>query len=128
MVRDLVDFRVTRLEARVPDGIPIAWRGRHISSGPLAFDLDDALPASGGTMDYGRGIVSVEFRVRLRPALGAILQLASRTQETVRVVLRAQGDILPDHSFAGGLRGSCTVEPNCAFAPEDIRIEVLPGF
>ncbi len=128
-MRDSVDFKVTRLEARVPGGMPLVWHGRRICSGPLSFELDDTSTDSGGTMDYARGAVSVAFHVRLRqPGLDAILGIANRSHESIRAVLRAEGEILPDHSFAGGLRGSCMVEPNGMFAAEDMCIQVLPGF
>jgi hypothetical protein len=46
----------------------------------------------------------------------------------VRVKLRAEGEILPDHSFTGGLRGQCKVQPLGLIGPgEQIRSEVLPG-
>jgi hypothetical protein len=44
----------------------------------------------------------------------------------VRGVLRAEGEILLDHSFTGGLRGSCKVESHKMFSSQDL-IEVLPG-
>jgi hypothetical protein len=128
MVRDSVDFRVTRLEARIPPGIPVIWHDREMCSGPLAFDLDDAAGESGGTMDYANGTVSVEFRVRLRPpGLENIFQILNAKHEPLRAILRAQGEILPDHSFAGGLRGRCKVRPSGVFAFEEMDIAVLPG-
>ena len=45
----------------------------------------------------------------------------------VHAVLKTEGEILPDHSFSGGLRGSCKVEPHKMFSSQDIRIEILPG-
>ncbi len=69
-------------------------------------------------MDYGNGIVSVEFRVRLRSAefevLFERLGLGQALIAPVRAILRAEGKILSDHSFAGGLRGSCNVEGKSA--------------
>lgn len=131
MVRASLDFRVTRLEARVPDGVPIVWHGREMSTGPLAFDLDGPAGSSGGMMDYGRGIASVEFRVRLRsPELEAMFETLGvdpKMISPIRAVLRAEGDILPDHSFARGLRGWCKVAPCGIFSSEGIRVEVLPG-
>ena len=126
-----MDFHVTRLEARVPDGVPIVWHGREMSSGSLAIDLDDQAGNSGGVMDYGRGLASVEFHVRLRfPELAARFEaLGVDPQMTlpIRATLRAEGEILPDHSFAGGLRGRCEVQPHGIFSSEGIRVEVLPG-
>ena len=45
----------------------------------------------------------------------------------VHAVLKTEGEILPDHSFNGGLRGSCKVESHKMFSSQDLRIEVLPG-
>ncbi len=131
MVRDSVDFHVTRLEARVPPGIPVVWRDRETSTGPLVFVLDDEAGRSGGTMDYSNNTVSVEFRVRVRSpeleALFGILGFNPGAMLPIRAVLRAQGEILSDHSFIGGLRGSCVIRPHSVFWPDEIHVAVLPG-
>ncbi len=131
MNRDSVDFRVTQFAARVPDGVPIVWKGCEMSTGLLVFDLDDSAGNSGGVMDYGRGLVSAEFHVRLRfPHLAAVLEAQGADPEMtlpVRATLRAEGEVLSDHSFAGGLRGQCDVQPHGIFSSEGIRVEVLPG-
>jgi hypothetical protein len=45
----------------------------------------------------------------------------------VHAVLKTEGKILADHSFNGGLRGSCKVESHKMFSGRDLRIEILPG-
>ena len=45
----------------------------------------------------------------------------------VHAVLKTEGEILPDHSFNGRLRGSCKVESHKMFSSRDLRIEILPG-
>lgn len=132
MSRSSIDFRVTHLDARVPDGLHFEWQGLEMSTGPLAFDLDNTVRNSGGVMDYGRGLVSVEFNVQLRsPEFAATfctLGVDPKLISPVRAILYAEGEILPDHSFTGGLRGWCEVQPLGIFSPgEQIRAEVLPG-
>jgi hypothetical protein len=108
-----IDFRVTQLEARVPDGLPFVWHGLEVSTGPLAFELDEKAESM-GVMDYGRGLFAVEYNVRLHStaftATFCALGVDPRMVSPVRVKLRAEGEILPDHSFTGGLRGQCQVE------------------
>jgi len=131
MARGSIDFCVTDLEARVPEGLPIEWQGSELSTGSLAFGLDDTAADSTGVMNYDRGLVSVEFRVQMRSpglvgtfcALGVDAHLVSR----VRATLWAEGEILPDHSFNGGLRGHCEVQPLGLFPPRAIQVKVLPG-
>jgi hypothetical protein len=38
-----MDFRVTQLEAHVPDGLPFVWHGLEVSTGPLTFELDESV-------------------------------------------------------------------------------------
>jgi hypothetical protein len=131
MERDRIEFCVTDLQARVPEGLPIDWQGTVFSTGPLQFHLDQSSGKSAGVMDYQRGRVSVEFRVRMRSdelagafcALGVNPGLVS----PVRATLWAEGEILPDHSFNGGLRGRCEVQPLGLLLPGAIQVKVLPG-
>lgn len=132
MDHNTVEFRVARLEASVPQGIPIVWQGQEISSGPLVVELDEASGESRGVLDYERSHASVEFRVKLRfPEFSAALEEQGAPPEMmspVRGILRAEGGIRADHSFDGGLRGSCEIEPHDLFQPDGIGIEVLPGY
>jgi hypothetical protein len=116
----------------VPDGLPFVWQGCEISTGPLVFDLNDSTGTSGGIMDYRRGMVSAEFHVRLRfPQLTEVLDadgLGEEMKAPVYAILRAEGEIRPDdHSFDGGLRGSCDVLPHALLPGEGVSMEVLPG-
>ena len=105
------------------------WRGFKISTGPLDFGLDDSTAISSGVMNYELGVVTSEFHVLARfrrfalqlKALGIVAEL----MPPVHAVLKTEGKILPDHSFNGGLRGSCEVESHKMF--RDLRIEILPG-
>jgi hypothetical protein len=131
MSRDVVEFQITNFEAHVPGGLLVMWRGYKISTGPLDFGLDDSTGISCGVMNYERGAVSTEFHVLIRfrrfglrlKALGIDAEL----MPPVHAVLKTEGAILPDHSFNGGLRGSCKVQSHKMFSSEDLRIEVLPG-
>ena len=127
----MVEFRITDLDVQVPSGLPIMWRGYKMSTGPLDFGLDDSSRISCGVMDYELGMVLSEFHVLVRfrrfglqlKALGIDAELMA----PVHAVLKTEGKILPDHSFNGGLRGSCQVESHKMFSSEDLRIEILPG-
>lgn len=129
--RDVVEFQITNFEARVPNGLPIMWRGHKISTGPLDFGLDDSTGISLGVMNYKRGVVSSEFHVLVRfrrfglrlKALGIDTEL----MPPVHAILKTEGAILPDHSFNGGLRGSCQAASHKMFSSEDLRVEILPG-
>ena len=131
MSRNVVEFQITNFEAHVPDGLPVIWRGCEISTGPLDFCLDESTGTSRGVMNYELGLASAEFHVSLSfPWFAAHLKAHGADEERiapVRGTLRAEGEILPDHSFNGGLRGSCKVESHKMFSSEDLRIEVLPG-
>ena len=127
----MVEFRITDLDVHVPTGVPVIWRGYKISTGPLDFGLDDSNGISCGVMNYELGVVSAEFHVLVRfhwfasplKALGIDAELMA----PIHAVLKTEGEILPDHSFIGGLRGSCKVESHKMFSNQDLRIEVLPG-
>ena len=107
------------------------WRGYKVSTGPLDFGLDDSTGISCGVMNYEVGVVVTEFSVLVRfrrfalqlKALGMNVELMA----PVHAVLKTEGEILPNHSFNGGLRGSCKVESHKMFSSQDLRIEVLPG-
>jgi hypothetical protein len=105
------------------------WRGYKISTGPLDFGLDDSNGISSGAMNYELGVVSSEFHVLVRFRRFALqlkgLGMDAELIAPVHAVLKTEGAILPDHSFNGGLRGSCRVQSHKMF--RDLRIEVLPG-
>jgi hypothetical protein len=107
------------------------WRGCNISTGPLDFGLDDSTGMSCGVMDYELGVVLSEFHVLVRFCRFALqlkaLGIRAELMPPVHAVLKTEGKILPDHSFNGGLRGSCKVESHKMFSARDLRIEILPG-
>jgi hypothetical protein len=107
------------------------WRGYSISTGPLDFGLDDSTGISCGVMNYALGVVSSEFHVLVRFRWFALqlkaLGIDAELMAPVHAVLKTEGEILPDHSFNGGLRGSCKVESHKMFSAQDLRIEILPG-
>jgi hypothetical protein len=82
-------------------------------------------------MDYELGVVSTEFHVLVRFHWFALqltaLVMDAELMAPVHAILKTEGEILPDHSFNGGLRGSCKIEPHKMFSSRDLRIEVLPG-
>jgi hypothetical protein len=105
------------------------WRGYKISTGPLDFGLDDSTGISCGVMNYELGVVLSEFHVLVRFRRFALqlkaLGIDAELMAPVHAVLKTEGKILPDHSFNGGLRGSCKVESHKMFS--DLRVEILPG-
>jgi hypothetical protein len=127
----VVEFRITNLDLHVPKGLPVLWRGYKISTGPLDLGLDDSTGISSGVMNYELGVVSSEFHVLVRfRRFGLQLKALGMDAEFMapaHAVLKTEGDILPDHSFNGGLRGSCKVESHKMFSSQDLRIEILPG-
>ena len=129
MTDDHLRFTVTRLSATVPDGVPITWRGTRFHSGPLIIALDGSGRASRGALDYGRRRARVEFRVALHfPDLAESLRDLGVDAELTRpvvAVLRSEGDILDDHSFA--LSGVCELAPHALVPRETTAAAVLPG-
>lgn len=131
MNQDLVAFQITKLAAAVPEGLPIEWQGRELSSGPLTIELDENTSGRGnqGVLDYSRRRAQAEFHVRLQ-----FLELASSLEDLgvnialthpVRAVLRSEGEILEDHSFF--LSGRCELQPHALLTPENTMASVLPG-
>ena len=107
------------------------WRGYKMTTGPLDFGLDDSTGISCGVMDYELGMVLSEFHVLVRFRRFALplkaLGINAELMAPVHAVLKTEGKIFPDHSFNGGLRGSCKVESHKMFSSQDLRIEILPG-
>ena len=121
-------FRVANLDAAVPGGIPVEWRGREFSSGPLMMALDSEAGPSLGSLDYSERRARVEFRVTMAfPELARTLEdlgAAAEFSEPLRAVIRSEGAILDDHSFA--LSGSAAVAEHALF-DDHARGGVLPG-
>jgi hypothetical protein len=129
MAGDHLPFTVTHLSATVADGVPITWRGTRFHSGPLRIELDGAAAASRGVLDYGRRRARVDFHVLLHfpefaDALRDLGVDASFTRP-VAAVLRSEGDILDDHSFA--LSGVCDIAPHALVPRATTAAAVLPG-
>ncbi len=126
-----VPIDVTHLSAEVPEGVPIEWQETTLNSGPLLIELDERLSKDGnrGVLDYERREARVEFHVRVSfPELADMLQsmgVAPELTQPVRAVLRSQGEILEDHSFA--LSGVSELRPHAMFIPEEAAACVLPG-
>lgn len=131
MSREVIEFQITNFEAQVPAGVPIMWRGFKISTGPLDFGLDNSTGMSRGVMNYELGVVLSEFHVLVRFRRFALqlkaLGIDAELMAPVHAVLKTEGKILPDHSFNGGLRGTCKVESHKMFSSQDLRVEILPG-
>ena len=50
-----VPFKVTKMDATIPEGIDLVWKGCTINSGPLQVQLDNLARAEGdncGELDY----------------------------------------------------------------------------
>jgi hypothetical protein len=132
MGTDLLRFTVTRLSATVPEGVPITWRGREFTSGPLTIELaalDEGTAANQGVLDYASRRARAEFHVQLSfPQFAEVLGdlgVDPALSKPVHAVLRSDGDILDDHSFV--LSGTCDLEPHGLLPRETTRAVVLPG-
>ena len=131
MTRDALQFNVSNLTARVPDGVTLQWHGREFASGPLIVELDaDAdVGSSRGVLDYGRQRASAEFHVQVTfPRFAETLDglgVDGEVTRPVRAVLRSEGAILDDHSFV--LSGACDIHPHALLPREKTAATVLPG-
>lgn len=132
MNHDVVRFRVADLTARVPEGVPVRWQGRELSTGPLCIELDatEGTPQSHGVLDYSTDRAAAEFHVQVSfPELAELLNSSGVDPELtkpVRAVIRSEGDILEDHSFA--LSGDCQMSEHDLFPPQETAAAVLPGY
>lgn len=128
---DILHVRITSLAARVPEGVPVEWQGREFTSGPLLIELNDEPHEHGnqGCLNYSASRAYAEFNVLLKfPEFAGMLQslgVDSTLTQPVRAVLRSEGEILEDHSFA--FSGHCELRPHALFWPEDAGGAVLPG-
>jgi len=132
MSPEMVQFRVTRLDARVPEGVPIEWRGQQYESGPLVIELDNSLDAQGnwGVLDYAKHHAQAEFHIQLKfPEFAGVLEdlgIDPEMTRPIRAVLHSEGEILADHGFA--LSGGCELRPHGLFPPQHTAAAVLPGY
>jgi hypothetical protein len=121
-------FDVTQLDATVPEGVPVTWRGRRFDSGPLTIALSSP-GRSRGVLDYARRRARVEFHVRLHfPAFAETLHdlgVDPALAAPVEAVLISEGEILDDHSLA--LHGACDLSPHPLLPREATSAAVLPG-
>ncbi len=126
---DLVTFRVSKLAACVPEGVPIEWQGQQFNSGPLTIALDENGRGSAGTLDYPRRHAEAEFHVRLDfPELADMLEslgVDPELRQPVRALLRAEGEILDDHGLA--FSGRCELAPHELLSSAETVASVLPG-
>jgi hypothetical protein len=132
MGQNTLRFRVAKLSAQVAEGVPILWQGKELCSGPLSIELDQGpdTPESHGELDYSLDRAWAEFHVRVSfPELAELLESTGVDPEftkPVSAVLRSEGDILEDHSFA--LSGGCDLREHCLFPRETTAASVLPGY
>ncbi len=126
-----IQIKVTDLSARVPEGIPISWQDATMNSGPILIELDETSSEEGnsGVLDYDRREAKIEFHVRVRfPELADLLEsmgVSPELAQPVRAVLRSEGKILDDHSFA--LSGASELRPHAMLVDEETAACVLPG-
>ena len=125
---NLVTFQVSKLAA-IAEGVSIEWQGQEFDSGPLTIELDESGRRSVGMLDYARGRAEAEFHVRLAfPELVSMLEslgVASELTRPICAVLRSEGEILNDHSFA--LSGRCELAPHEILSSPETTASVLPG-
>ena len=131
MNEQIVNFKITSLAAQVDERVPFEWQGKEFDSGPLTVELDEnASPsANQGVLNYSERRARAEFHLRLRfPELANTLEALGVDPELIRpvsAVLRSEGDILDDHSFA--LSGQCDLASHALFPSEETRACVLRG-
>jgi hypothetical protein len=131
MSQQSIAFRVTDLAASVPEGVPVEWQGREFSSGPLLIELDESQEEQGnrGMLDYAESRAQVEFRVRVKfPEFAAMLEsleVDPALTRPIQAVVRSEGAILDDHSFA--LSGQSELRPHALFKSVDTAASILPG-
>ena len=127
----VVTFKVTRLKAQIDEPLTLEWQGKEIDAGPITVELDEnaSNTANQGALDYSRRYARAEFHVRLAfPELANTLESLGLDEEFTRpihAVIRSEGEILDDHSFA--LSGGCNLGPHTLFPSEETRAAVLPG-
>ncbi len=126
-----VPFRITKMDATIPEGIDFLWNGCTNNSGPLQVQLDDQACGEGdnrGELDYQTNVARARFNVRID--LSGVTKLLARVAhgepiEPIRAVLHSEGVITEDHNF--GLSGPMEVQPHPLFGAEGVLAAVLPG-
>ena len=124
----LLHFDVTNLDVTVEEGVKITWQGKEIDSGRLTINLGK--PGSKGVIDYGKGTVDVEFRVRIAsPALDDLFDIledmgADRgVTAPFDAVIRSKGSVFEDHSLR--LAGKGEIAEHRLFNPAETTIDIL---
>src|ERR1700751_4995815 len=131
MNEQIVNLKITSLRAQVDESVPFEWQGKEFDSGPLTVELDENAPdsANQGVLNYSERRARAEFHLRLRfPELAKPLEALGVDPELIRpvsAVLRSEGDILDDHSFA--LSGQCDLAAHPLFRAEETKASILPG-
>ncbi len=121
-------FDVTNLDVTVEEGVKITWQGKEIDSGRLTINLGE--PGSKGVIDYGKGTVDVEFRVRIAsPALDDLFDILADMGADRGVtapfdaVIRSKGSVFEDHSLR--LAGKGEIAEHRLFNPAETTIDIL---
>ena len=128
-MKGLLHFDVTDLNVTVEEGVKIRWQGKEIDSGCLTIKLGE--PGSKGVIDYEKGTVDVEYRVRISsPALDELFDLLDDMGADHGVtapfdaVIRSQGSVLSnDHSLR--LAGKGEIADHRIFNPEETKLDIL---
>ncbi|MEK6406701.1 MAG: hypothetical protein AABN34_07030 [Acidobacteriota bacterium] len=127
-MKGLLHFDVTDLNVTVEEGVKIKWQGKEIDSGRLTIRLGE--PGSSGVIDYEKGTVNVEYRVRISaPGIDDLFEIledigADRgVTAPFDAVIRSQGTVFEDHSLR--LEGKGKVANHRLFNPEETRIDIL---
>lgn len=127
-MKGLLHFDVTDLNVTVEEGVKIKWQGKEIDSGCLTIKLGE--PGSCGVIDYAKGTVNVEYRVRISaPGIDDLFEIledigADRgVTAPFDAVIRSQGTVFEDHSLR--LEGKGQVANHRLFNPEETKIDIL---
>ena len=128
-MKGLLHFDVTDLNVTVEEGVKITWQEKEIDSGRLTIKLGE--PGSRGVIDYEKGTVDVEYRVRISaPGLDDLFDIledmgADRgVTAPFDAVIRSTGSVFEkDHSLR--LQGKGTVAEHRLFNPEETKIDIL---
>jgi hypothetical protein len=128
MGKDQLYFDVQDFDVTVEEGVKINWQGREIDSGRLTIKLGE--PGSHGVIDYAKGTVNVEFRVRIAsPALDDLFDIlddmgAERgVTAPLDAVIRSKGSVFEDHSLR--LAGKGEIMEHRIFDPAETMLEIL---
>lgn|SRR5687768_11197086 len=129
MGRNTLPFDVTNFDVTIEEGVKINWQGKEVDSGCLTIKLGE--PGSAGVIDYEKGVVDVEFRVRISsPTIHELYDIledlgAERTVTApFDAVIRSSGSVFEkDHSLR--LAGKGEIAEHRLFNPAETRIEIL---